>query len=133
MPNNYDYALKRTNALRVSALTNPALKDTFTKTFQELFDEEWIVSVNELRTGQPSGYLPFFVTKQDKPRVVYDGAAKVGGICLNQAVQLAGPNLLINLMEVLARFCLGKSACMADQVNAFFKSQCQKSKRTSLG
>ena len=58
------------------------------------------MSVNELSTGQPTWYLPFFITKQDKPCVVYDGAAKVGGTCLNQAV-LAGPNLLNNLIEVL--------------------------------
>ena len=120
LSNNYDYALKRTNALRVSALKNPMLKYTLTKTFQELLEEEWIVSVNELSTGQPTWYLPFFVTKQDKPRVVYDGAAKVGGTCLNQAV-LAGPNLLNNLMEVLARFRLGKFACMADLSKCFFQ------------
>ena len=55
------------------------------------------MSVNELSTGQPTWYLTFFVTKQDKPRVdvVFDGAAKVGGTCLNQAV-LTGPNLLNN-------------------------------------
>ena len=47
-------------------------------------------------------------------------AAKVGGTCLNQAV-LAGPNLLNNLMEVLARFRLGKFACMADLSKCFFQ------------
>ena len=33
-------------------------------------------------------YLPYFVTKQGKPRVVYDGVATFGGVCLklNQAV-----------------------------------------------
>ena len=132
LPNNYDYALKRTNALRVSALKNPTLKDTLTKTFQELLEEEWIVSVNELSTGQPTWYLPFFVTKQDKPRVVYDGAAKVGGTCLNQAV-LVGPYLLNNLMEVLARFRLGKFACMADLNKCFFQIAMPEEQRDCLG
>ena len=39
---------------------------------------------------------------------------------MNQAV-LAGPNLLNNLMEVLARFRLGKFASMADLTKCFFQ------------
>jgi len=57
--------------------------------------------------------LPFFVGKQGKPCVVYDGVATVAGVSLNQAV-LAGTNSLNNLMEVLTLFHLGKYACMAD-------------------
>ena len=64
--------------------------------------------------------LPFFVTKQGKPRVVYDGAATVGGVCLNQAV-LAGTNLLNNLVEVLVRFWFWKYACVADLSKCFFQ------------
>ena len=57
-------------------------------------------------------YLPFFVAKQDKPKVVYGGAATVAGVSLIQAV-LAGTNLLNNLVEVLTRFRLNKFAAMA--------------------
>ena len=64
-------------------------------------------------------YLPFFVAKTAKPRVVYDGAATVGGESLNRAV-LAGENLLNGLVDVLMRFRLGKYACVAD-VSASFK------------
>ena len=60
------------------------------------------------------------MTKQGKPRVVYDGAATFGGVCLNQAV-LAGTNLLNNLVEVLTHFRLGKFACMADLSKCFFQ------------
>ena len=65
-------------------------------------------------------YLSFFVTKQEKARVVYDGAAVYKGICLNNAV-LGGINLLNNLVEVLTRFRLGKYACMADLSKCFFQ------------
>ena len=48
-------------------------------------------------------YLPFFVIKTEKPRVVYDHAEKVDDKSLNQAV-LAVENLLNHLLQVLLRF-----------------------------
>ena len=63
----------------------------------------------------------FFVTKTERSRVVYDGAAKVDGKSLNQAV-LAGENLLNNLLQMLLRFRLDKYACVADVSKCFFKS-----------
>ena len=47
-------------------------------------------------------YLPFFVTRTAKPRVVCDCAATAGGVSLNRAV-LAGKNLLNDLVDVLIR------------------------------
>ena len=73
-------------------------------------------------------YSPFFVTKSAKPRVVYDGAAAVQGMSLNQAV-FAAENLLSNLVEVLTRFRLGKFACMADLSKRFFQVQIPPSQR----
>ena len=65
-------------------------------------------------------YLPYFVTKTTKPRVVYDGSAVFDGMSLNQVV-LAGENLLNNLVEVLFRFRLGKFARVADLSKCFFE------------
>ena len=65
-------------------------------------------------------YLPFYVTKTAKPRIVYDGAATAGGVSLNRAV-LAGENLLNGLVDVLMRFRMGKYACVADVKSASFK------------
>jgi len=65
-------------------------------------------------------YLPFFVTKSDKPRVVYDGSATVKGNSLNQAV-LSGENLLNILVHMLTRFRLGRLACVADLSECFFQ------------
>ena len=117
---NYDYALKRTKTLKTSGLKNSGLKDTLTNTFVELINKGWIENVGEVDSGHPVWYLLFFVTKQDKPRVVYDGAATVAGVSLNQAL-LAGANLLNNLVEVLTRFRLGKFAAMADLSKCFFQ------------
>ena len=120
MPNNYNYALKRTKSLRENAIKNSSLKDTLIATFAELIKEGWIEPVEKVYSDQITWYLPFFVTKQGKPRVVYDDAATVGGVCLNQAV-LAGTNLLNNLVEVLVRFRSGKYACIADLCRCLFQ------------
>ena len=106
LPNNYQSALHRAVSMRRSALINYDLKKTLTDTFGELVDEEWIVPEEENSSSGPTWYLPFFVTKQEKARVVYDGAALHRGMSLNQAV-LGGANLLNNLIEVLIRFWLG--------------------------
>ena len=68
----------------------------------------------------PSWHLPFFVTKQGKSRVVYDGAAIFKGICLNHAV-FPGANLLNGLTDVLTRFRLGRFAFMTDLSKRFFQ------------
>ena len=56
--------------------------------------------------------LPFFVSKQDKPRVVFDGAATFQGVSLNDAV-LPGVNLLNGLVGVLNHFRLGRFAALS--------------------
>ena len=89
--------------LRKKALGNPNLNQTLVDTFAELITEKWIVPVEEPCCDVASWYLPFFVTKTSKPRVVYDGSAEVGGSSLNRAV-LSGENLLNNLVEVLIQF-----------------------------
>ena len=76
LPNNYKNALNRTQNLRCKTLRNSDLKKLLTDTFQEMIAESWIVPVDKGSPGDSgSWYLPFFVTKQEKSRVVFDGAA----------------------------------------------------------
>ena len=121
LPNNYENALERTMSLRKTTQRNPSLKQTLVDTFTELITENWIEPVEEnICAGVNSiWYLPFFVTKTAKPRVVYDGSATFKGISINQIV-LSGENLLNNLLNVLIRFRLGKFACVADLSKCFF-------------
>ena len=79
-----------------------------------------MVAVESNSLDVQAWYLPFFVTKSAKPRVVYDGAAVAEGMSINQAV-LAGENLLNGLVEVLIRFRLGRYACVADISKCFFQ------------
>ena len=69
---------------------------------------------------KPCWYLPFFVTKQVKPRVVFDGAATYKDVSLNDAVY-PGENFLNGLVDVLTRFRLGKFACMGNVSKCFFQ------------
>ena len=55
-------------------------------------------------------YLSFFVTKQDKARVVFDG----------DDIVHSGINLLNGLVEVLTRFRVVRLACTADLSKCFF-------------
>ena len=100
LPNNYESALKRTSSMRCKALRDSNLKCILVTTFDELIDEKWIVSVGNSTVCDVAWYLPFFVTKTEKPRVVYEGAAKVDGKSLNQAV-LAGENCVTGVAENL--------------------------------
>ena len=122
LPNNYESALQRTLTMRRTASKNSQLKQTLIDTFAELLENGWIVPAGIVGDERQYGswYLPFFVTRTAKPRVVYDGAATVGGASLNRAV-LAGENLLNSLVDVLMRFRMGRFACVADVSKCFFQ------------
>ena len=64
--------------------------------------------------------LAFFVTCTAKPRVVYDGAAELNSMSINQAV-LAGENLMNGSVDVLIRFRFGRYTCVAAISNFFFQ------------
>ena len=46
LPDNYNYALKRTKSISESAMKNPVLKETLRKTFAKLIDEGWMELVD---------------------------------------------------------------------------------------
>ena len=87
LPGNFASAVGRTESLRRSALKNVEMKLMLTATFQEMIMEGWILPFDETNVNNsPCWYLPFFVSRQDKPPVVFDGAATFGGMSLNQVV-----------------------------------------------
>ena len=103
------------------------------ETFKEMISKGWVVPVEDgAATESRCWYLPFFVTKQEKSRVVFDGAVKFDGIALNDVV-LPGINLLNRLVEVLIRFRVGRYACMADLSNSFLQVSVPESQREWCG
>ena len=78
--------------------------------------------IRKLEPGEidngPSWYLPHFpVVRKDKEttkvRIVYDSAARYGGISLNDAM-LPGPKLQQDVFDVLLRFRSNPVALVAD-------------------
>ena len=128
LPNNYAYTLDRNFLLRKSALKNNCVKKTVIETFYKIISNEWLVPVDSNPSRKPCWYLPFFVTKQAKSRVVFNGAATYKGVSLNDAVY-PGENLLNGLVDVLTRFRLGKFACMEDVSKCFFQVSISESQR----
>ena len=121
MPNNYIWAVKQTQSLRRNAKKSAKLKGMLFETFKEKILEGWVVPVHDVgATDCKCWYLPFFVTKQEKPRVVFDGAATFYGLALNDAV-LPGINLLSGLVDVLTRFRVGRYACIANLSECFLQ------------
>ena len=73
LPNNYHSAFNGTLLIQKRALKNVKLREILLNTFQELLDENWLVPVYDSISEQDKcWYLPFFVSRQDKPSVVFD-------------------------------------------------------------
>ena len=120
LTNYFHSAVDRTATFRKKALKGVGLKRILADTFHELIDKGWLVPVVDSEFDHDKcWYLRFFVSKQDKPRVVFDGAGTFQGLSLNDAV-FPGVNSLNGLVGVLNRFRLGRFACMADLSKCFF-------------
>ena len=77
---------------------------------------------------EKANYLPYFLTTQVKPRVVYSGSEMFKGRCINDSMH-SGPDLLNKFSHVLARFRLGEFALMADLSQCFFQIMLPKSQQ----
>ena len=90
--------------MRENAQKIAKLKGMLSETFKEMISKGWVVPVDDGgATDSRCWYLPFFVTKQEKSRVVFDGAATFNCTALNDAV-FSGINLLNGLVDVLTQF-----------------------------
>ena len=119
LPNNYNFAAKRVMSLRQSMLKKPTLRQNVVDSMQSLKQRTYVAPA-EKDTHTEVNYLPYFLTNQAKPRVVYDGSVTHKGRCINDSIH-SGPDLLNRLSYVLARFRMGKYALMADLSQCFFQ------------
>ena len=110
-PDSRPMALKRLFALEKKLEKDPELKIEVHKQIRDYVENGFahIASPEELRSADPNRvwYLPLNIVshpkKPTKKRLVWDAAAKVGGMSLNSQL-LKGPDLLVMLPRVLCTF-----------------------------
>ena len=113
-----DVAKKRMALLEKKFEKNPAFKREYEMFMSDILSKKEAEAVpKEEANNQNSWYMPHFGVhhpkKPDKIRVVFDGSARTGGVCLNDHL-LQGPDSLNCLVGVLLRFRREKVALMGD-------------------
>ena len=126
LPNNFDLAAKRAEGLRQKMIKNPAHLQPLLESMEFLKQNQYIVPADQ--DSESVNYLPYFLTNQSKPRVVYDGSATFEGRCVNDSIY-SGPDLLNLLAHVLAKFRMGEYALMGDISKCFFQIRLPKSQQ----
>ena len=134
LPNNYSQSYRRLIGIEKRLDKDEAIKESYEKQIKNLIEqgyaEKALPSASEGRTF----YLPHFAVVhpvKNKPRIVFDAAAKFEGKSLNDAL-LSGPDLLQSLLGVLLRFREGPVAVMADIQDMFLRFKVREEDRDSL-
>ncbi|XP_062701238.1 uncharacterized protein LOC134285126 [Aedes albopictus] len=111
LPNSYPMAIRRLECFERRLNRDPDLRVSVQRLIEEYLENGYIheATSHELESADPKKvwYLPLGVVKNPKKpnkiRLVWDAAAKVGGISLNTML-LKGPDMLIPLASVLCGF-----------------------------
>lgn len=105
LPESYHMARRRLECIENKPETVAVIDRTINDYIQKGYARK--LTTEEIAKNEKHWYLPIFTVvypkKPDKPRMVFDAAAKVKGIALN-SVLLKGPDQLISLVEILSRF-----------------------------
>ncbi|XP_062716949.1 uncharacterized protein LOC115265221 [Aedes albopictus] len=127
-PESYKMAMSRLRGLEKRLSRDAELRRRVNEQIASYEEKQYISkgSLEEVASLNPHRvwYLPLGVVinpkKPNKIRMVWDAAAKVGGVCFNDML-LKGPDLLVSLMEVLLRFRQGKVAVCSDIREMFLR------------
>ena len=124
VPNSKRYTWKRTDNLLKRLRRDESLMGMYDECINDMLEKGYAerVPVSETVDKDQVWYLPhFFVTHPAKPnklRVVFDCAAKVRNVCLNDLL-IAGPKLGNELLDVMTRFREGEFGISGD-IEAMF-------------
>ncbi|XP_072930770.1 uncharacterized protein [Epargyreus clarus] len=124
-PDSYESALKRLHTLEKRMTKEPAFKKEYAAQIANLIQKGYAVQCDgSERDSNVKWFLPHFaVTNHNKPgkvRMVFDAAAKVKGVCLNDFL-LEGPDLLASLTRILFGFREKRIAVTADIEEMFLR------------
>ena len=124
LPGSREMAVKRLQSLGKKLNRDQDLHAQYVRGMQDLMKKGYAEEVPEDELTRDDGkvwYLPHHPVispNKDKPRIVFDCAARSGGASLNDRV-LQGPDLTNSLVGVLTRFRQREIAFMAD-IEAMF-------------
>lgn len=110
VPNNYKAAVRRLYAVESRFKSDSQFAFKYTKAIEMYEELGFARKLQRHELIGPEGrtwYLPHFMVvhpaKPEKPRLVFDAAARHRGVCLNDVLH-SGPVMLVNLHELLIRF-----------------------------
>lgn len=118
MPPSYEAACKRLSHIEKKMDRSTAFSEKYTAQIENLLKKGYAVPADGTEQENPrQWYLPHFavtnINKPEKPRLVFDAAAKMNGVSLNDEL-LEGPDLLQGLAGVLWRFRRGEIGVQTD-------------------
>ena len=126
LPNSYEMAEKRLISLENKFKKNPEFATQYCNKMDDLFKKGYAKRVMDKNQPEKSArifYLPHFpVSNPNKKdvRIVFDAAAKVSGMSLNDAL-LTGPDLNKSLVSVLMKFRENPIAVVGDIKEMFLQ------------
>ncbi|XP_065094108.1 uncharacterized protein LOC135714654 [Ochlerotatus camptorhynchus] len=127
-PGSYQMAISRLRGLEKRLAKDPELRRKVNEQIESYEQKQYVrkVTVEEVANANPQSvwYFPLGVVtnpkKPNKIRMVWDAAAKAGGVSFNDML-LKGPDLLVSLVDVLLRFREGKIAVCSDIREMFLR------------
>ncbi|XP_072935181.1 uncharacterized protein [Epargyreus clarus] len=125
LPDSYEQAYKRLRTLEKKMENEPTFKKEYSAQVANLLKKGYAEACdgNEERSNV-KWYLPHFavvnINKPNKIRMVFDAAAKINGVSLNDYL-LEGPDLLVSLIKILFGFREKKIAVTADIEEMFLR------------
>nr|CAB3263157.1 uncharacterized protein LOC104265735 [Phallusia mammillata] len=124
LPDSLPMASGRLEGLKKRLLRNSAMRDKYIENMATLLEKGYAERIPEDQVGTKNRvwYLPHHPVvnpkKPEKVRIVFDCAAKCSGQSINDKL-MKGPDLVNNLVGVLARFRKDRVAVVAD-IEAMF-------------
>lgn len=116
-----EQALQRFHHLERQFSRDAAFHEWYVTYMRDLFQAGYLQEAPAIApSGKPVYYIPHHgVRPPKKPRVVFDASAKTStGVSLND-IQLTGPRLQDDLVDLIMRFRMGKVAMTADVCKMF--------------
>jgi hypothetical protein len=123
LQNNYFQVLKRANILDRTLQKDEVKRRHVIDFMNSMLSNGHAEKAPPLQEGEEGWFLPIFGVyhhrKKDKVLVVFDSAAKYGGVSLND-VLLSGPDLTNSLLGIILRFRREQVAVIVDIQQMFY-------------